>query len=71
MIDPFVQYVVSAAAIVTAAATTGTFAAALAVYQLAKQHERTLHGSEQNDAWDGLVEMVTTHREALEEEGTL
>ena len=71
MIDPFVQYVVSAAAIVTAAATTGTCAAAVTVYQLAKQHERTLHGSEQNEAWDGLVAMVTAHREALEEEGAL
>lgn len=71
MIDPFVQWIVSAAAIVTAAATTGTFAAALAVWQLAKQHERTLHGTERNDEWAGLVEMVATHREALEEEGSI
>ncbi|WP_418283915.1 hypothetical protein [Halorubrum sp. DTA46] len=71
MIAPFVQWIVAAAAIVTAAATTGTFAAALAVWRLVKQHERTLHGSQQNDAWNGLIQMVTTHREALEEEGTL
>ena len=71
MIDPFVQYVVSAAAIVTAAATTGTFGVAASLWLGQRQHGRTLYGAEQDDEWNGLVERVAKHREMFEEEGKL
>ena len=71
MISPIAQYIVSAAAIVTATATTGTFGVAASLWLGQRRHDRTLYGAEQDDEWNGLVERVATHREVFEDEGKL
>ena len=65
------QFVVAVAASITATAATGTLVFAAAIYRGFKRLERTVYGAEQNEAWNGLMEMVLRHREALEEEGVL
>lgn len=68
---PIVQFVVAVAAGITATAAIGTLGFAAAIYRGFKRLERTVYGSEQNEAWNGLMEMVLRHREALEERGIL
>lgn len=68
---PTVQFVVAVAAAITATAAAATAAFARAIYRGFKRLKRDMYGAEQNEAWNGLMEMVVQHREALEEAGYL
>lgn len=68
---PTVQFVVAVAASITASAAIATAAFVWRIYRGFMRLMRTVYGAEQNDAWNGLVEMVLRHREVLEEEGYL
>ncbi|TKX70956.1 hypothetical protein EXE40_08650 [Halorubrum sp. GN11GM_10-3_MGM] len=70
-VTPTVQYVIAVAAAITATAAVGTLGIAATMWRNQKRILRTIFGAEQNEAWDGLVEMVLRHREVLEEEGHL
>jgi hypothetical protein len=70
-VTPTIQFVVAVAASITATAAIATAGFAAAIYRGFKRMERTVYGAEQNEAWNGLMEMVLRHREALEEEGML
>jgi len=64
-------WVVQVAALISAAAATGAFGAALATVIMVRRHERVLFGEEALDHDDGLVGEVQEHRDVLEEEGHL
>ncbi|WP_256402416.1 hypothetical protein [Halorubrum salinum] len=68
---PTVQFVIAVAAGITATAACATAAFTAAIYRGFKRLERTVYGSDQNEAWNGLMEMALRNREVLEEEGYL
>ena len=68
---PTVQFVVAVAASITATAAVATAGFTAAIWRSLKRLKRDIYGAEQNEAWNGLMEMVVQHREALEEEGHL
>lgn len=69
--DPAIQYIVAAAATITATAATATCGFAWAIFRLAKKHERTLYGEEDNPRVGGLVRTVDELEAVLDREGYL
>ncbi|TKX86355.1 hypothetical protein EXE43_08870 [Halorubrum sp. SS5] len=68
---PTVQFVVAVAASITATAAAATASFAAAIFFGFRRLKRDIYGAEQNEAWNGLMEMVLRHREVLEEAGYL
>ena len=68
---PTIQFVVAVAAGITATATAATASFAAAIFFGFRRLKRDIYGAEENDAWNGLMEMVIRHREVLEEAGYL
>lgn len=62
------EVVVSAAAIVVAAAAVGIYQRVDQLVEMVEKHERTLYGENGVESWSGLVERVASHEAELKQE---